>query len=166
MTLSGRGGFGRGSDPDDFAGFLPAEPRLTPIPPRREHPPKVWGAMTVEGEQLVVSVSGWRSIWAIRRRIVVPLSCVVRVAHDPAARANIRTKLRTRAGRSGIIRLGTYHSLDGWSFWAVGLARNAVVVELSGARFRFVVVEVADPAGTVEAIRSAAGLEDLPEAPE
>jgi hypothetical protein len=82
----------------------------------------------------------------------------VGVTHDPAAREHIRAKLRPRASRTGLIRLGSYHSIDGWSFWAIGLARNAVVVEASGARYRYVVVEVEDPAATVAELRTACGL--------
>ena len=132
---------------------------VTPIPGRRPHPPKVWGTITVEGDTVLARVTGWRAVGAMSRGVSVPLSAVVGVAHDPDARLHVRAKLRRRASRTGLVRLGTYHSLDGWSFWSIGLGRNAVVVEASGARFRYVVIEVADPAATVEEVRLAAGLE-------
>jgi hypothetical protein len=49
-----------------------------------------------------------------------------------------------------------YHGIDGWSFWSIGMGRNAVLIECSGERFRYVVIEVADPVATVREIRGAA----------
>ncbi len=144
------GGLFGGLDADDTMGVT------MPVPPRREHPPKVWGSVAVEGDEIVVRLQGWRKVVAMRGRLAVPAASVIRVEHDPAARVNVPSKLRRRGGRTGLFRLGTYHSLVGWSFWAVGLARNAVVIECDGARFRHVVVEVADPARTVAEVRSAA----------
>jgi hypothetical protein len=143
-----------------FGGFLPDDSLapLTPIPPRREHPPKVWGEMLVEGDEVVVRLSGWRAVYAVRRELRIPASAVTRVEHDPAVRSHVSAKLRRRGGRSGVFRIGSYHSLAGWSFWSVGLARNAVLIESEATRYRFVVVEVADPARTVSEIGAAAGL--------
>ncbi|MGO9559198.1 MAG: hypothetical protein ACLPQS_05075 [Acidimicrobiales bacterium] len=141
--------------------FLSETPYVgpTPIPPRRAHPPRVWGSLVVEGDQVVVKLNGWRSLMAVKRTLAIPLSTVIAVSHDPSARLHVRTRLRKRGGRTGVFRIGAYHSPDGWSFWSVGLARHAVVVEASGARYRFLVVEVADPASTLEMIRLAAGLD-------
>lgn len=145
--------------PGLYGGFLDDadNPAPTPIPARREHPPKVWGTLAIEGDELVVRLAGWRVVVAMKRRLAVPLSAIVSVAHDPAARSHVQAKLRRKAGRTGIFRVGTYHSLVGWSFWSVGMGRNAVVVEASGARYRYLVVEVADPTATVEEISKAAG---------
>ena len=142
-----------------FGGLFDREPEeMIPAPSRSNRPPLVWGSLEVEGEELVARVTGWRSVVAMRRRLAVPLSSILRVEHDPAVRAHVRAKLRRRGGQSGLMRVGPYHSLDGWSFWSVGLGRNAVVVETEGERYRYVIVEVADPAGTVSAITEAAGL--------
>ncbi|MHB8245408.1 MAG: hypothetical protein ACYDGN_08650 [Acidimicrobiales bacterium] len=143
----------------DFGGFLPdaAFGVVTPAPSRRGTPPGTWAVARITGDKLVISLSGWRSVWAVKRKVSVPLSTVVRVVHDPNARANVRAKLRKRAGRTGLFRVGSYHSLEGWSFWAIGLGRNAVVIETSGFRYRFLVIEVEDPASTVELISRFAG---------
>ena len=69
----------------------------------------------------------------------------------------MKTGLRQwRNHGQGVWRIGTYHGLDGWSFWSIGLGRNAVLIECSGERFRYVVIEVADAQHTVSEIRSAA----------
>lgn len=128
-------------------------------------PPRTWGELAVEGDRLVLRLSSWRAILALKRKLSVPLSAVVSVRHDPVAREHVRAKLRRRAGRSGLVRLGAYHSQEGWSFWAIGIGRNAVVVETEGVRYRYVVVEVEDPKSTVELIRENCALEgDAPQA--
>lgn len=141
-----------------FGGFLPDEDVATPLAPSRR-PPAVWGEVTVEEGELLVRLRGWRAVLAMKKTLSLPVSTIVRAEVDPQPRLHVRAKLRKRAGRSGLFRLGTYHSLDGWSFWAIGLGRNAVVVETDGARYRFVVVEVASPEATAATLRQAAGLE-------
>lgn len=121
-------------------------------------PPKVWASVVVEDEDVVVALGGWRAALAMKRRLRIPLARVLRVEHDAQPRLHVRAKLRKRAGQTGMFRLGSYHSLDGWSFWAIGLGRNAVVIETTGAPYRFVVVEVEEPYETVAAIRKAVGL--------
>ena len=128
-----------------------------PIVRTSHKPPKVWATVTVDGDSLVVRLQGWRAIWAAKRTLRVPMASGVRVEHDPGAYAHIKTKLRnTRRVRSTTFKLGAQHSVDGWSFWACGLARNAVVVETSGTRYRFIVAEVADPVSVVRIVRKAA----------
>ncbi len=118
--------------------------------------PWVWARCQVEDDEVVVRLGGWRRVLATRATLRLPLASIVRVAHDPLARAHVRSGLRNwkRHGQ-GMWRLGIYHGIDGWSFWSIGVGRNAVLMECSGERFRYVVVEVADPARTVEEIRTA-----------
>lgn len=139
-----------------------ANGEITPIPPRRDRPPKQWASLTADGDELVVRLRGWRSVLAVKRQLRLPLDSVVSVAHDPAVRSHVQAKLRRRASRTGVMRLGSYHSFAGWSLWAIGLGRNAVLVECSGTRYRYVVVEVADPAATVKLVRDAARLPGSP----
>lgn len=134
---------------------------LDGMPAEGRRPPSVWGTLGVEGDQVVARLKGWRAIWAVKRSVSIPVSTVVSASHDAEVRAHVSAKLRRRKSPSGVIRIGAYHSLEGWSFWSIGLGRNAVVVEASGARYRFVVVEVEDPAATVAEIRAACALEPV-----
>lgn len=153
MSMGGR--FGRGGG-GVFGGFFDDDSlRPDPAPITSNRPPKVWGTLDIEGEELVCRLSGWRAMAAITRTVSVPVSSIVRAERDPAARNHIRAKLRRRSGRSGLFRVGPYHSLEGWSFWSIGLGQNAVVVECAGVRWRHIVVEVADPQRTVAEIRQA-----------
>jgi hypothetical protein len=139
---------------------LPGFDDTAPIVRFSRKPPKVWGTLDVEDDSVVVRLEGWRSIWAAKRTLRVPLKAVIAAAHDPGAYVNVKTRLRsTRRPRSTTFKLGAQHGFDGWSFWACGLARNAVVLETVGVRYRFVVVEVADPQAVVAAVRKAAGIE-------
>jgi hypothetical protein len=123
-----------------------------------ERPPRVHALVTVEGDRVVVRVPGWRCLLALRRRLALPLDALVSVAHDPRAREHVAvSNWQTRRHRSGLWRYGTYHCFQGWSFWAIGMGRNAVVLTLTRGRYRYVVVEVADPAATVRAVEAALG---------
>ncbi len=118
----------------------------------------VWGECRVGADEVVVRLRGWRTLLAAKGTIRFPLASIVRVEHDPLARAHVKTGLRQwRKHGQGVWRLGTYHGLDGWSFWSIGLGRNAVLIECSGVHLRYVVIEVADPERTVREIRLAAG---------
>jgi len=110
--------------------------------------------LRLEAELLVVELSGWRRVLALQRRVAVQLDSIVSVVHDPTPRRRIATGLRPtrRQEPGGLLRYGTYHGPDGWSFWAIGTGARAVVVETSAGRYRFIVVEVPDPAATVEEI--------------
>ncbi|MGA2531079.1 MAG: maleylpyruvate isomerase family mycothiol-dependent enzyme [Acidimicrobiales bacterium] len=109
----------------------------------------------MDGTDLVVKLSGWRRMLSTRAEVRFPLACITRVEHDPLARSHVRTGLRNwRRHGQGVWRLGIYHGIDGWSFWSIGIGRNAVLMECSGQRFRYVVVEVAEPRRTVREIRA------------
>jgi len=145
---------GPGSDRQSPA----AQPPLTG---RYRKPPKIWGSLDVENAMVIVRLEGWRVLWATKKTLRVPLDAVVAVDHDPFVHERVSTRLRRRSRRlrsAPLFKVGAYHGLEGWSFWACGMARNAVVVETSGARYRFIVVEVGDPHKVVTVLREAAGL--------
>ncbi len=126
--------------------------------PELHRAPAIWGECRVEGDEVVVQLRGWRRIVATRGTLRLPLASIVRVDHDPSARAHVKIGLRQwRKHGQGVWRVGTYHGLDGWSFWSIGLGRNAVLIECSGERFRYVIIEVADARATVREIRLAVG---------
>jgi hypothetical protein len=131
-----------------------------PIVRSTRKPPKVWGTVTVEDDSLVIGLVGWRAVWATKRTLRVPLQAVIAVKHDPGAYVRVKTRMRnTRRVRSTMFKVGAQHGMDGWSFWSCGLARNAVVLETVGVRYRYIVVEVADPETIVRTVQEAAGIE-------
>lgn len=123
------------------------------------NPPKRWGEVHVQGDAVVVRLSGWRAIWAMQRKLRLPLEGIVNVAHDPDVYQRVSTRLRRSArARTTMFKLGSQHGSDGWSFWSCGYARNAVLIEVRGVRYRFVIIEVESPAAVVQSIREATGL--------
>lgn len=123
-----------------------------------------------DGGQLTVALSGWRRLVAVQRGVSVPLSAVVAVDADAAPRARIGVGARRRSSRTpnaGVFRYGAYPGGPGWAFWAIGTGQRSVVVELDAGRYRYLVVEVDDPAATVAEIRRASGAAKLaaPQAP-
>ncbi|HXY44054.1 MAG TPA: hypothetical protein VEH29_07690 [Acidimicrobiales bacterium] len=145
-----------GPPPDGGAG-------LEPFVRSTRNPPKVWATTGIEGDTLVIRLTGWRMVFALQRGVRVPLSCVIGATHDPAAYQHVSRRLRQpRRARTTLFKLGSQHGRDGWSFWACGFARNAVVVETTGFRYRYLILEVEDPKSVAAAIAKAAGLEPPP----
>jgi len=139
---------------------------LEPLTRSTHRPPKVWGVLQIDGDSLVVCLSGWRALWAVQRRVRVPISAVIRASHEPAVYQLVSIRLRQRRRtRTTLFKLGSQHGQHGWSFWACGFGRNAVLVETVGARYRYLVVEVAEPEAVAASIRQAAGLSTPATAP-
>ncbi|MGH9304393.1 MAG: hypothetical protein ACRDZ5_08280, partial [Acidimicrobiales bacterium] len=153
------GGFGGGwrRGEGDFEGGL--DPGvLDPIPSwrNRDKAAKDWASVRVEDDSVVVRLKGWRAVLAVKWRLRVPLRVMTAVGADPYAYAHVPTSLRDRRkAHPRLWRLGVYRGFRGWSFWSCGIGRNAVVLQTDTFRFKFVVIEVADPAKLVEEISAA-----------
>ena len=117
-----------------------------------------------EQGRLTVTLSGWRRLVAVQRGFSVPLSAVVAVEADAAPRARVGVGARRRSSRApstGLFRYGAYPGAPGWAFWAIDSGSRSVVVELDAGRYRYLVVEVDDPAATVAEIRHASRVAKL-----
>lgn len=135
-------------------------PALPPIaPPRSGRPPSDWARVTVENDELVVHLGGWRRVLGLSRGVRIPSSAIVSVRFEPSAHSAVPTKIRRNARpRTRLWRLGAYHGWDGWSYWACGLGRHAVVIETTGVRYHYVVIESREPEHVMRVVRQAAGL--------
>lgn len=102
---------------------------------------------------------GAHRFWALRGRVRVRLDHIREVRADPEAlRQGWAGGLWIRVPGTyvpGLIKAGTYRRPDRTEFWDVGRSGRAIVVELEGADFDRLVVDVADPAGAVERLREA-----------
>jgi hypothetical protein len=108
---------------------------------------------------LAVRLHGWRIVWALKRQIHIPVTSITSVARDPKVYETVPTKVSGRKGMPRLFRLGVHHGREGFSFWACGIGKNAVLIEtVEPAAYRFVVVEVPEPDAVVTALRLAAGL--------
>ena len=104
--------------------------------------------LAIDGDDLVVRLSGADVVWALARELRVPRMLVrsVSVAERPSL-----GRPGMRIGGSylpGVLTAGRYRRRGQWSFWVVHRARRLLVVEcVTGARFDRIVLEVPDPDG-------------------
>jgi hypothetical protein len=101
----------------------------------------------VTKEALIVHLRGWRRILAFQRGVRIPWEWVIRVDYDPYPKGRVPTGFRHSRYRQtpGLFRYGSYHGIEGWSFWAVGSGKGALIIECNAGRYRYVVVETKDP---------------------
>lgn len=111
----------------------------------------------IDGETLIVEMEGLDKLWALKSRLELPLANVRGATADPGA-AKERKGLRTGGAHvPGVIAAGTFR-LDGERvFWDIRDGRNAIVIELADERYARLIVEVDDPAASVELIERATG---------
>jgi hypothetical protein len=113
-------------------------------------------SISVDDGTATFDVLGLHRLWALRRRVRVPLSHIASVRADPT--------VSTRWGRGirfpgthvpGLIKAGTYYQGGKRLFWDVVHPAQAIVIELRGDRFDELVVEVADPGAAVAQLQTA-----------
>lgn len=109
----------------------------------------------IEGDTLVVDITGLDKLWALKSSLTIPLANVRGATSDPGI---VREPKGLRAPGThlpGVITAGTFH-IDGEKvFWDVHDAAKAVVIELADERYARLVVQVDDPRTTVAQIEAA-----------
>lgn len=96
--------------------------------------------LEIDGDDLVLRLRRWERLGALSGDVRVPLSAVtaVQVAADPfKAITGIRAP---GTGLPGVVALGRWRSRKAVDFVAVHRGEPALVVELTGAAFRRLVV--------------------------
>lgn len=116
--------------------------------------------LVVDGEELVVRLSGWERAAAIRSDVRVPVTAVRSVTLEPDPWHSLRGIRSPGTGWPGVIAYGTRRMTgDRPDFSAVLRRRPTVKVELDPpSEFAELLVSVSDGEGTVAAVRAAAGL--------
>jgi hypothetical protein len=104
-------------------------------------------SIAVANGRLRVAIDGLDRFWALSAGVDVPLSEVLaaRVVHKADA---VEHSSRLRLPGSywpGVIRAGSYGVGSNRELWCVHRTAKVLVVDLTGQRYRHVVVEVADP---------------------
>lgn len=111
--------------------------------------------ISIAGEALAVEVLGWSKLWCLKSRLDIPLRCVRQVRADGEVPKGFWLRW---PGTSipGVIKAGSYCNGTRCSFWDVRRRLdNIVIIELSGWKYDYVVVEVNNPAAIMESVRSA-----------
>lgn len=116
--------------------------------------------LVVEGDELVVRLSGWERAAAVHGDVRVPLPAVRSVRLEPDPWHALRGIRAPGTGWPGVIAYGTRRITGNRpDFSAVLRRRPTVLVELDPpSQFAQLLVSVADGEATVTAVRAAAGL--------
>ena len=113
--------------------------------------------ISIRDGKAVFEVQGWSRLWALRSRITVPLSRIRDVRRaDPSAVRGWWKGLRLPGTHvPGVIVAGTFYEGSKPVFWDVRRPARAIEVQLAGAEYDRLVVDVADPDAAVERLRAA-----------
>ena len=101
---------------------------------------------------LVIEVQGWDKLWSMTSRLEIPLENVINVRPADDEVGGIRL-LGTHL--PGVVTAGTFLQEGSWVFWDVHDPAKAIVVDLRDERYSKLIIEVADPAETVSALKHA-----------
>jgi len=102
------------------------------------------------GDALVVRVTGWDKVWALKSQLTIPIAHVV--GAEPATEDARSWWHGIRLPGSyipGVITAGTFYTDGGRVFWDVHDADRAVAIHLRDDRYTELVIEVDDPAATI-----------------
>ena len=111
-------------------------------------------AIEIVGDRLLVRLTGWDRIWALKGGLNVPLAHVRGTEFAPAG---IKPKGLRAPGSylPGVIAAGTYRWRGHREFWSVRHVNKAIVLHVQDDGYDRLVLEVADPAAAVTAINDA-----------
>jgi hypothetical protein len=111
--------------------------------------------ISVRDGVLTIDVLGWSKLWCLKSRLDAPLRCVRDIKRDGELPQGFWLRW---PGTSipGLIKAGSFWNGPRGSFWDVRRQQDKVIViELCGWRYDYIVVEVENPALTIERVRAA-----------
>lgn len=114
--------------------------------------------IAVDGDVLDIQMVGRHKLWAMKSSLRVPLQDVREVRHDPErARRFIPGVKLPGTHIPYVYTAGTFYQFDFRpDFWSVRNPDQAIVIQCgTEADYDEIIVEVDDPAATVERIRAA-----------
>jgi hypothetical protein len=102
--------------------------------------------------KLVIEIQGWAKLWSLTSVLEIPLEHVMDVRPADDHVGGIRA-LGTHV--PGVITAGAFVQEGSWVFWNVHNPANAIAIDLRDERYSKLIVEVADPAETIDALQHA-----------
>jgi hypothetical protein len=109
----------------------------------------------IHGDELRACLSRVERLLAVHESFTVPLSSITGVTVDPGVGSEPKGIRAPGTHVPGLLTLGTYRRDGLRTFWAITRGSRAVCVTLTGTSFDRLVVDVADPYGTVETLNRA-----------
>lgn len=105
-------------------------------------------------QRLIVRPVGLVRFWALSRGVEVPITSVVDVGVSRPGELPRGMRL-PGTHLPGVMTAGTFRSSGERALWMVGRNQTVLVIELTGERYRHLVLGVEDPDAAREAIRAA-----------
>lgn len=110
--------------------------------------------LSVSDGRLILHVLGADKLWALKSTLEIPLQHVAGVRADPEVARGWCHGIRMPGTQiPGVITAGTFYQDGQRVFWDVHHPENTIVIDLHDERYNELIVEVANPAATVEQIR-------------
>ena len=108
--------------------------------------------VSVTGGKLVIKMQGWDRLFSFTSRLEIPVEHVldVRPADDHAGGIRV---LGTHL--PGVVTAGAFLQEGSLNFWNVHNPANAIAIDLRDERYSKLIIEVADPAETIDALQQA-----------
>ena len=104
---------------------------------------------------LVVHITGFDQLWALKTRLEVPLEHIADVTADvPEAREVFHGLRVGGTNLPGVITAGRFVQHGEWAFWDVHDPSKAVLIRLHDEGYAKLVIGVDDPLVTVQLISS------------
>ena len=111
--------------------------------------------VSISEDTLIVELKGWDQVWALKRRLDIPLDHVIGVR---AAADEVPRGVRIPGTHvPGVVAAGTFYDMGEKVFWAVHDSERAIAIDLHDEDFSMLVLEVADPEATIREIERARG---------
>jgi hypothetical protein len=114
--------------------------------------------ISIGQNEVTVTPRGLSKLWTLRRRVRLPLSAIRAVRLAPPGIGHGWYKGIRVPGTHipGMIVAGRFYHDGGWEFWDVrGSGSSAMEIELEGASFQRVIVDVADRDAEVSRLQAA-----------
>lgn len=112
--------------------------------------------VSVQGDRVVFDVEGLDQLWALRSRLQIPLAHLAAVESDPEKVGRWWHGFKLIGTQvPGLFAAGTFYYHGEMVFWDVRDPANTIIVSLIHERYKKLILEVADPAGTIAELRTA-----------
>ncbi len=112
--------------------------------------------LSIKDDTLVVFVLGSHKFFALKTQLLVSLSHVRSIRHDPGHAERWWHGIKMPGTDiPGFFVAGTFWTSDGWRFWDVRHPANAVTIELHDEQLAEIIVEVEDPEAAVAMVNEA-----------
>jgi hypothetical protein len=112
--------------------------------------------ITVQGDRVIFEVEGLDRLWALRSRLEIPLAHVIDVETNAEQVGRWWHGLKLwGTDVPGLFAAGTFYYHGELVFWDVRDPANTIIVTLDHERYKKLMVEVVDPAGTASRLRGA-----------